>query len=277
MRHVTVQDTTIPALGFGTFELNGPVAQALVSRAVELGYRHFDTAQMYGNEREVGAGLHDAGIARSDVFITSKIWPDRFADGELQAAAEQSRDRLGIEQLDLLLLHWPSTEVPLAETIAALNEVKQAGLARDIGVSNFNLRLLDQAISLSAAPLLVNQVEYHPFLSQQTLLDAMRARDLALVAYCPLARGQVLHDPIIGRIAKARRKSAAQITLRWLVQQDGVCAIPRSSNKQRAASNFDVFDFSLTEQEMAQVSALARPGGRLVDPAGLSPTWDPEG
>jgi len=270
---VAAGSASIPALGFGTWELQGETAARMVRQALDIGYRHIDTAQMYGNEREVGQSLHDSGVARGDVFLTTKIWPDRFAGGDLQRAAAESLRRLGTDYVDLLLLHWPNPAIPLAETVRALNEVRRTGLAREIGLSNYPTRLVAEARKLSEAPLVVNQVEYHPFLAQNAVLRQARELGMAIVAYCPIARGRVFGDGDLTRIGAARGKTASQVALRWLVQQ-GVCAIPRTCRTDHAAANFDIFDFELSGQEMRAIHALARPQGRICDYPGLSPEWD---
>ncbi len=276
MHNVEAHGARIPALGFGTWELRDGLAVRLVEAALEIGYRHIDTAQVYENEREVGTAIRTSGIDRAEIFLTTKVWPDRFRQGDLQRSVEESLDRLGLEAVDLLLLHWPNPAVPLAETMDALNDARARGMTRHIGVSNFPSRLMEEAIRLSAAPLVTNQVEYHPFLSQNRVLAACRAAGMALTAYCPLARGRVFGDPVIERIAARHRKSPAQVALRWLVQQEGVVAIPRSSKPEHARANFEIWDFALDEQEMRAISALGSPAGRIVDIAGLAPEWDPD-
>jgi len=276
VHNVEAHGARIPALGFGTWELRDGLAVRLVEAALAIGYRHIDTAQMYENEREVGTAIRTSGIDRAEIFLTTKVWPDRFRQGDLQRSVEESLQRLGLEAVDLLLLHWPNPAVPLAETIDALNDARARGMTRHIGVSNFPSRLMEEAIRLSAAPLVTNQVEYHPFLTQKRVLAACRGAGMALTAYCPLARGRVFGDPVIARIAARHRKSPAQIALRWLVQQEGVVAIPRSSKPEHARANFEIWDFALAVEEMRAISALGSPSGRIVDIAGLAPEWDPD-
>jgi 2,5-diketo-D-gluconate reductase B len=273
MMYVETHGVRIPALGLGTFRLEGRVARHMVGYALEIGYRHIDTAQMYGNEREVGAAIASAAVARDEIWLTTKIWPDNFRDGALQRAAEQSVRRLGTVP-DLLLLHWPNPSVPLAETVRALNQAKRRGLARHIGISNFTVALIREARALSEEPLIVDQVEYQPYLSQGAVLEELRAQGMALIAYSPLAQGRVFGDPTLARIAERHGKNPGQVTLRWLLQQDGVAAIPRSSREAHAKANLEIFDFKLSDAEMAEIAALARPGGRRVDPAGMAPRWD---
>ncbi|HEX5079845.1 MAG TPA: aldo/keto reductase [Geminicoccaceae bacterium] len=271
MLHVTPHGVPIPALGLGTFRLNGPVAERIVGHALAVGYRHIDTAQMYGNETEVGAAIRRSPVPRGEIWLTTKIWPDHFRAAALLRAAEESVRRLGTEP-DLLLLHWPNPDVPLAETVGALNEAKDRGLARHVGVSNFPTALLREAVAHSAAPLLVNQVEYHPYLEQSAVLRELKRQDMALTAYSPIGRGKVFHEPTLQRIGEAHGKNAVQVTLRWLLQQ-GVAAIPRSAREANVEANLAVFDFSLSDDEMAETFGLARPDGRMLRPA-TAPDWD---
>ena len=274
MKTVKTNSITIPALGFGTWALKENTAYNMVRAALDIGYRHIDTAQMYGNEEEVGRAIKDSAVDRNDIFLTTKVWPDHFQKGVFQQSVQDSLRKLQAEAVDLLLLHWPNPKVPLAETIDALNEVKQKGWAHAIGVSNFTKDLLAQAVSLSQQPLAINQVEYHPYLDQSIVMAACQKHGMALTAYCPIARGQVFSDPFIQAIAARHNKSPAQITLRWLMQQEHVIAIPRSSKPEHAAANFDIFDFNLSKDEMREISALAHDKGRLVDIAELAPDWD---
>ena len=273
MQYVEAQGVRIPALGFGTFRLEGAVARRMVGHALEIGYRHIDTAQMYGNEAEVGQGIADSGVPRDQIWLTTKIWPDNFRDGALQRAAEVSVRRLGTEP-DLLLLHWPNPSVPRAETIRALNDARRRGLTKHIGISNSPTALIRESVAASEAPLLVDQVEYHPYLSQRAVLEELRAQGMALTAYSPIAQGNVFSDPVLRRICERHGKNSGQVTLRWLLQQEGVSAIPRSSREAHAKANFEIFDFSLTEAEMEEIFGLARPGGRLISPGGVAPAWD---
>lgn len=267
------QGVEIPALGFGTYELNNDDAATMITEAAKIGYRHFDTAQMYHNEEGVGRGLKASGLARDDYFLTTKVWFDQFQSGDLQTSVVESLRKLDLDHVDLLLLHWPNDDVPLEETIAALNEVKNLGMTRLIGISNFPTALIEKAVSLSDAALTVNQVEYHPYLDQTKVLKSLRDRDMLLTAYCPIARGKVLTDPTLIKIGKKHDKSPVQVTLRWLLQQDSVMAIPKSGSPKNAAANFDIFDFELSADDMAAISALAKPDGRLIDPE-FAPKWD---
>jgi 2,5-diketo-D-gluconate reductase B len=264
----------IPKLGLGTWELRGEQCATIVAAALKQGYRHIDTAQGYANEAEVGEGLAASGVGRDSVFITTKVLPQMMGDGDLQASTEASLEKLGVSHIDLLLLHWPNPNIALAETIAALNAVKRQGLVRHIGLSNFPSRLLEQAWSLTREPFACEQLEYHPYLDQTVMLEALHRRDMAITAYCPIAMGRVVGDPIIESIARAHDRSAAQVTLRWLVQQDSVIAIPRTSKPERLAENLEVFDFELSDDEMAQMHNLSRPNSRLINEPQWVPEWD---
>jgi diketogulonate reductase-like aldo/keto reductase len=277
MEYVTVHGADIPKLGFGTFRLQDTAAADATAAALAAGYRHIDTAQVYENEREVGQALADSGVPRDEIFLTTKVWVDRFRDGDLQASVRESLERLGVDHVDLLLLHWPNPEVPLEETVAALNEVRGDGLTRHIGVSNFTVELLDRAVAASDAPLVTDQVEYHPQLSQAPVLEALRRHGMALTAYCPLGQGRAVDEPVVKEIAANHGKDPGQVILRWHYQQPGVIAIPRSSKPGRIRSNLEILDFALSDDEMRQLSELARPDGRIVDPESLAPKWDTAG
>jgi 2,5-diketo-D-gluconate reductase A len=268
-------DVLMPALGFGTWQLENGTAVPLVEKALEVGYRHIDTAQIYGNERDVGAAIRNSGVKRDEIFLTTKVWIDHFADGDLQRSAAKSLEHLGVDQVDLLLLHWPKPETPLAETLQALNEVRARGWTRAIGLSNFPSALLQQAADLSEAPIATDQVEYHPYLSLRTLKAKADALGTSITAWSPLAQGKVAVDPVLIEIGRAHGKTPGQVTLRWIIQQ-GVIAIPRTSNPKRIEENFDVLDFELTADEMTRIHGLARPDGRLGNWLDKAYAWDAE-
>ena len=271
---VEAKGARIPLVGLGTWELRGRACARIVEQALRLGYRHIDTAEMYDNEREVGEGLRGAGLARSEVFVTTKIWPSHFAPFELERAAKSSLARLRQTEVDLLLLHWPNPQIPLAETLGALCKVKREGFARHIGVSNFTVALIEEAVGLSTEPLVCNQIEMHPFLDQSKVVATCRAHGMAIVAYSPIARGGASKHAVLARIGAHHGKSAAQVSLRYLVQQ-GIAVIPRSSRVERLSENAAIFDFALTDTEMKQIGALAQPGGRIVDYSYSGPPkWD---
>jgi 2,5-diketo-D-gluconate reductase B len=271
---VEAKGARIPILGLGTWDLRGSVCARAVEQALRLGYRHIDTAEMYDNEREVGEGLRASGVKRDDVFVTTKIWPSHFAPRELERTARESLMRLRLSEVDLLLLHWPNPQVPLAETLGALCKVKRDGLARHIGVSNFGVSLLDEALQLSSEPLVCDQFECHPFLDQSKLIAACRRQRTAVVAYSPIAKGRARDDETLSRIGAAHNKTAAQVSLRFLVQQN-IVVIPRTSKVERLAENAAIFDFALSEPEMARIAALAHRDGRLVNFSFSGrPSWD---
>lgn len=263
----------IPQLGLGTWQLRGELCATIVSEALRLGYTHVDTAQGYANEEAVGEGLRTSGVGRERVFVTTKVQPQQMGDGDLQRSVTGSLKKLGIGQIDLLLLHWPNPAIPLADSIRALNEVKRRGLVRHLGLSNFTTWLLDEAWRLTTEPFAAEQIEFHPYIEQGKMVSALRRHGMSIIAYCPIALGRVIGDPVIEAIAAAHNRSAAQVTLRWIVQR-GLVAIPRTSKIERLAQNLAVFDFSLTDAEMASMSALTRPGSRLVNEPQWVPEWD---
>jgi 2,5-diketo-D-gluconate reductase B len=271
---VEAHGARIPLIGLGTWDLRGRTCARMVEQALRLGYRHIDTAELYDNEREVGEGLRASGIERDEVFVTTKVWPSHFSARELERAAKESLSRLRLTDVDLLLLHWPNPRIPLRETLGALCKVKRMGVARHIGVSNFTVGLVEEAVALADEPLVCNQIEVHPFIDQSKVIAACRRHGLAIVAYSPVARGGVTRDKVLARIAAAHGKSAAQVSLRFLVQR-GIAVIPRTSRPQRLSENLAIFDFELTATEMAEIGRLAHRGGRIVDYAySGSPDWD---
>jgi 2,5-diketo-D-gluconate reductase B len=272
MNLVEANGAKIPALGLGTWELRGRTCARIVEQALRLGYRHIDTAQVYENEREVGEGLRASAVKRDDVFVTTKVWPSNFAPKDLERSAKESLARLRLTEVDLLLLHWPNPHVPLADTLGALARVRQQGLARHIGVSNFTVALIEEAVAACPEPLACDQVEYHPYLDQTKVRDACARHDMAVVAYSPVAKGRIKNDRALLRIGDRYRKTAAQVCLRWLVQQ-GVAAIPRTSKLERLSENIEIFDFELSDEDMQQISGMGTAGGRLTD-FGFAPNWD---
>jgi 2,5-diketo-D-gluconate reductase B len=264
----------IPLVGLGTWELRGRACARVVEQALRLGYRHIDTAEMYDNEREVGDGLRASGLKRNAFFVTTKIWPSHFAPRALERAARDSLMRLRLSEVDLLLLHWPNPQIPLAETIPALCKVKRDGLARHIGVSNFTVALLEEALAVATEPLVCDQVECHPYLDQSKVIAACHEHGMAVVAYSPIARGNAKNDKVLAGIGAVHKKTAAQICLRYLVQQD-IVVIPRTGKLERLSENAALFDFALSDEEMAEIAALSRSGGRIVDWAySGSMNWD---
>ncbi|MDX6665620.1 MAG: 2,5-diketo-D-gluconate reductase [Solirubrobacteraceae bacterium] len=263
--------TTLPSLGLGTWQMDGAEAREAVRDALELGYRHIDTARMYANEREVGEGVREAGVDRGDVWITTKVWRDDLDPDRLRRSAEGSLKDLGLDQVDLLLVHWPNPAVRLGDTLAALHRVRQDGLARHIGVANFPGNLLREAIS--EFPIFCNQVEYHPYLSQRAVLDVAHSHGIVVTAYSPLGSGGLLKDPVLAEIAQSRGCAPAQVALRWLLDQTGVAAIPKAASHANRATNLGALELTpLTFPERAAIDALAR-GKRFVNPS-FAPQWD---
>lgn len=273
MRYISLSNIDIPALGFGTWQMSGEECQSAVEQAIHTGYRHIDTAQIYENEEEVGQAIAHSGIARDNIFLTTKIWMDRVRDGDLQKSMKESLDRLKTDYVDLTLIHWPVEDVPFEETMQALEEVQKHGQTRLIGVSNFTRDQMREVVEELGCNIVNNQVEYHPYLSQRPVLDYIEERAMFLTAYSPLARGKVFEDSTLKTLAQKYDKNPGQITLRWLIQQDRVAAIPKASKSEHLVNNFDIFDFELSDEDMAQIHGLASEDGRLIDPD-WAPEWD---
>lgn len=273
MQTVTAHGAAIPALGFGVFRMSDAEVERVVPAALEAGFRHFDTAQIYQNEAALGRALQAASVRREDLFLTTKVWVDNYNADTFAASVDESLDKLKVDQVDLLLLHWPADQVSIAEQIERLNAVKSAGKTRFIGVSNQNIAQMRESVERSAAPIVTNQVELHPYLSQHALSAAARQAGVAVTAYFSMADGAVPKDEVLQRIGAKYGKSAAQVGLRWLIQQ-GYIALSKTANPARVAENIAIFDFALEDDDMATIATLARPDGRLVSPAGLAPTWD---
>jgi diketogulonate reductase-like aldo/keto reductase len=271
---VTAGGVRIPKIGCGTYPLRGSACAEIVAEALRVGFRHIDTAQGYENEADVGEGLRYSAVPREQVFITTKVRPQLIEDGPLQRSVEDSLKRLRVDAVDLLLIHWPNPDISIAECMRALSAARSAGMTRAIGVSNFVIANLEESIRVSPEPISVAQFEYHPYLDQVRLLAAARRHNLAITAYCPIALGRVASDPRLAAIGGKHGKSAVQATLRWLVQQDDVIAIPKTSTPERLKENLDVFDFQLTDAEMDQISRMAVPNSRLIKEPQWVPRWD---
>jgi 2,5-diketo-D-gluconate reductase B len=271
MRTVEAKGFKIPIVGLGTWALRGRDCARLTEQAIRIGYRHIDTAQMYDNEREVGEGVRASGV-RAEVMVTTKVQPTMLAPHDLERSVKESLARLRLDAIDLLLIHWPNPRVPLVETLGAMAKMKREGYTRQIGVSNFTVALLDEANKISSEPLVCDQIECHPFLNQDKVISACRRHRMAVVAYSPIARGGAHGNKVLERIGKAHGKTAAQVCLRWLIQQ-GIIVIPRTSRVERLKENFDIFDFELSDAEMREIRGLAQGGGRIVDWT-WSPSWD---
>jgi len=271
---VSANGANIPALGFGTFRMPDEDVARVLPEALKLGFRHVDTAQIYKNEAAVGDVLSKSGVPRADIFLTTKVWVDRVGHDAFIASVDESLAKLKTDYVDLLLLHWPQSEMPLADRMGALNALKKAGKVRNIGVSNFSTALIAEAVKLSDAPLATNQVEYHPYLDQTKVLGEVRKHGMSLTSYYLMANGAVPGDPVLKDIGSRHGKTAAQVALRWAIQQKDVIALSKTATVSRLPENFDVFDFALSEDEMLAIHKLARPTGRIVNPGHLAPEWD---
>lgn len=271
---VSANGANIPALGFGTFRMPDEDVFRVLPEALKLGFRHVDTAQIYGNEASVGEVIAKSGIPRADIFLTTKVWVDKVGHNAFIASVDESLRKLKTDHVDLLLLHWPQSEMPLADRIGALNDLVKAGKVKNIGVSNFSTPLMAEAVKLSDAPIATNQVEYHPYLSQAKVLSEARKHGMSLTAYYLMADGKVPSDALLKDIGAKHGKTAAQVVLRWAIQQKDVIALSKTATVSRLAENFDVFDFALSLDEMEAIHGLARPNGRIVNPGHLAPEWD---
>jgi len=274
MFNVNANGATIPALGFGTFRISEKDVKRIVPYALQSGFRHIDTAQIYENEAAVGDAIALSGVARKDIFLTTKVWVENYRLDDFIASVDESLGKLRTDYVDLLLLHWPNKDVPLSEQIAGLNAVKKQGKVRNIGVSNFNTALMDEAVALSDAPLVTNQVEYHPYIDQSVVIDAARKHGMSVTSYFAMADGKVFNDDSLKAIALDHGKSVAQVVLRWLLQQSGVVTLSKTVGEKRVLENFDVFDFELTRAQMHEIHNLNQENGRIVSPDGLAPQWD---
>lgn len=270
---VHARGADIPTLGLGTSPLTGQACRDVVAHALHVGYRHFDTSSRSGAEGDVGHAIRHSDVPRDEVFVTTKVWREELRDGALQRSAQASLERLGLDRIDLLLVHWPNDDIPLAETMRALASARAQGLARHVGVANFPAEMFLRASELCSAPIVANQCEFHPLLDQSAVLAAVRSTGAAFISFSPLGRGNQIQSEALSAIAQRHGKTPSQVLLRWNVQQAQVCAIPRSSNPGRIAENFAVFDFVLSDAEMQALTAMQRPDGRQVNPP-FSPQWD---
>lgn len=268
----TLHGFSIPALGLGTWKLRDDEARHIVEAALKGGWRHIDTAAIYENETEVGEGLRASGVARDQVWLTTKVWNDALDADAVLRAAEASVKRLGVDRVDLLLLHWP-VDAPLKDRVRGLERAVREGLTRAVGVSNFTRAMFEEAFARCDEPILTNQVEYHPYLDQSALIAAAAARGAALTAYSPLAQGALVRDPVIGHIAQEKGASASQVALAWFLAQPEVMVIPKTATPERLSENLAAMDLSLDEAEMDAISALKRPDGRTINPS-WAPHWD---
>ena len=264
----------MPAVGFGTSPMTGAMSAETVLAALKAGYRHIDTARKYGTESAVGQAMRASGLPRQHIFLTTKVSHENLRPADFAKSVDESLAALGVDYLDLPLVHWPNPAIALSETMPALADAKRRGLARHIGVANFNIALLDAAVRLCPEPLVALQAEYHPYLDQSKLLAAVRRHKLVFIAYCPLGRGRLFGDPVLAQIAGEHGRTVAQVALRWSLQQN-VAPIPFSSKPQRIAENLMVFDFALSADDIARIAALKRANGRIANPVGrVLGGWD---
>lgn len=268
-----IQGIEVPELGFGTFKIVGKECNRAVRKALDCGYRHIDTAQFYRNEIEVGNAIEQSHIDRDELFLTTKIWHTNLAYQNVLLSTEESLKNLNVDYVDLLLVHWPNPSIDINETLDAMLALRDQSKALHLGVSNFPTNMLRELIEEYQTPIFCNQVEYHPFLGQFELLDYAAEQDIMVTAYTPLAHGSVSEDTLLKNLADKYGKSPAQIALRWLIEQEQVIAIPKSSNDQRIEENIDIYDFFLEDEDFEAIDDLDK-SRRLINPEGLAPEWD---
>src|SRR6201996_7639216 len=265
MDYLQTQGIKMPRLGLGTFRMQGDVCRAAVESALGLGYRHIDTAEMYGNEEAIGPAIASSGLPRSELHVTTKVWNENLAPDAIRKAFDTSLNKLKLDHVDLYLVHWPSKSMQLPAVFETLMKLQQEGRTRAIGVANFNLALLKTVVEDIKAPIACNQIEYHVMLDQSKLLADLRSKSIPLVAYCPLAQGRAASDQTLAAIGKKHNASAAQVALKWLLDQDGVAAIPKASRKESQRANLDALKVKLDEEDRAAIAALPK-GNRFVSP-----------
>lgn len=271
---VDVGGAKIHVLGFGTYGMAGPRLQDVLAAALQRGFRHIDTAQIYENEADVGVAIRASGIPRDAIFVTTKVWVGNYVRQRFMASVDESLRKLQTEYIDLLLVHWPLGGAPLEDQIEGLNRAVDSGKVRHIGVSNYNVAMMRAAAALSTRPLITNQVEYHPFLDQTAVLQQVASGGSSFMAYCGMAVGRVFETQLLKDMAARHGRSVAQIVLRWLIQQPNVVALSRTEKIERLPQNTDVFDFALSDDDMAAIGTLKSPGSRIVNPPHLAPAWD---
>ena len=271
----SVNGVRIPTVGYGTMLFPEPERAAeLIQGALECGYRHIDTARKYGSEEWVGAGIRASGLDRKDIWVTTKVTEENAKADDFKRSVDTSLKTMGLDYVDLLLIHWPQPKVPLEETLGALAQAKKDGLAKNIGVSNFTVALLDEAVAKCPEPLLTNQIEYHAYIRQDKVMAACRKHGLLISCHVPLARGAVVKDPVLREIAKSYDKTAAQIALKWLIQQPDTVVVPRALSLSQIRENIDLYGFELSPAEMKRISGLRERNLRIVDPSVRRPVWD---
>lgn len=271
MLYKTIQGIDVPAIGVGTYLLHDDECRKAVQMALDIGYRHIDTAQMYNNEQDVGQAIHSSSVAREELYLTTKIWHTNLAPDQVLQSTEQSLRKLDTDYVDLLLIHWPNNHFDLDKTIEAMLVLRDQGKAINIGVSNFPLSLLQQANDELQAPIFCEQIEFHPFLGQQDILNYAIENDIMLTAYAPLGQGEAINNDTLKEIGKHYNKSASQIALRWLIEHENVAAIPKSSSQKHLEENLDIFDFKLHEEDFRRIDDLDK-SQRIVNPP-FAPEW----
>jgi 2,5-diketo-D-gluconate reductase B len=272
MEHLQTQGISLPRLGLGTFRMQGDACRTAVESALALGYRHIDTAEMYGNEEAIGAAIAGSGVARGDLHVTTKVWHENLAPDAIRRAFDASLKKLRLDHVDLYLVHWPSKAMNLPAIFETLLKLRQDGRTRAIGVANFNLALLKTVVEEIKAPIACNQIEYHVMLDQTPVRRYLAAKSIPLVAYCPLAQGKVASDPTLLTIGRKHGASAAQVALKWLLDQDGVAAIPKASRPESQKANLDALHIGLDDEDLKAIAALPK-DKRCVNP-GFAPAWD---
>jgi 2,5-diketo-D-gluconate reductase B len=272
MENIKTQGISLPRLGLGTYRMQGDVCRAAVESALALGYRHIDTAEMYANEEAIGAAIAASGVARKDLHVTTKVWNENLAPDAMRRAFDTSLKKLRLDQLDLYLVHWPAPNMNLPSMFETLMKLKEEGRTRAIGVANFNIALLKTVVEDIKAPIACNQIEYHVMLDQTPVRKYMAAKSIPLVAYCPLAQGRAASDETLAAIGRKHGASAAQVALKWLLDQDGVAAIPKASRRESQQANLDALKVGLDDEDLKAIAGLPK-DKRFVSP-GFSPKWD---
>lgn len=272
MKMIKTQEVDIPRLGFGTFRMPGGESQPVVERAIALGYRHIDTAAMYENEAAVGAAIAASGMKREQLFVTTKVWHDQLSPDALRRAFDISLGKLKLDYVDLYMIHWPSRNMEMAASLEVLMELRERGLTRAIGVCNFNLPMIRRVVEEIGAPIAAHQVEYHPFLSQAPMLGYLRSKTIPLTAYAPLAQGRAANDATLAAIGRKHGATAAQTAIAWLLDQEGVIAIPKAGRPESQKANLDALGISLDDEDRAAIAALPK-DQRFVRPP-FAPEWD---
>lgn len=275
MDNLQTQGISLPRLGLGTYRLQGDACRAAVESGLSLGYRHIDTATMYGNEDAVGAAIAASGIARADLHVTTKVWHDQLAPDAIRRACDTSLNKLGLDHVDLYLVHWPSPAMDLGAVLATLVKLKEEGLTRAIGVCNFTLPLLREAIERIGAPIACNQIEYHVLLDQSPIRSYLAGKSIPVIAYAPLAQGRLAEHPELTAIARKHGASPAQVALKWLLDQDDVAAIPKAQRPASQQGNLDALKLKLDDEDRRVIAALPK-DQRFVNPA-FAPAWDKAG